>query len=303
MSAAVNALPTTLGAPAKPSAHWGQRLTKLGTYTILLVWTLLIYFPLYYIFITSFKKPVDVARGGLIPWVQFEPVLTAWQDVLVGPQSQAVIKHYSNSLFIAITAALLTTLFGAMAGYGLSRFRYKVLWMKNEDLAFWFISQRMLPPVAVVLAYLLLYRDLRLLDTHSGLIIAYIGFNLPLVVWIMRDFFQQIPREIEESAAIDGASRWLIFWRIAMPLALPGLIASFLLALIFSFNEYLFAVILSATNSTTFPILLAAQFTGDSIRYWILSALALMNIIPAAIVAVVLERFIVQGLFAGAVKQ
>ncbi|NWG17640.1 MAG: carbohydrate ABC transporter permease [Chloroflexi bacterium] len=301
MSTIAHALSTT----PKPTRRirWRHIGLQIGIYGVLIVWTLLIYFPLYYILITSFKKPVDVARGSLIPWVQFEPVLTAWQDVLVGTQSPAVIKHYSNSLIIGIGAALLTTVLGAMAGYGLSRFRYHVLWMKNDGLAFWFISQRMLPPVAVVLAYLLLYRDLRLLDTQIGLILAYIGFNLPLVVWVMRDFFQQIPREIEESAAIDGASRWLIFWRIAMPLAIPGLIASFLLALIFSFNEYLFAVILSATNSTTFPILLAAQFTGDSIRFWILSALALMNIIPAAIVALVLERYIVRGLFAGAVKQ
>lgn len=282
--------------------QWLHTVRQIGTYGILITWTLLIYFPLYYILITSFKKPVDVARGSLIPWLQFEPVLQAWQDVLVGPQSPAVIKHFSNSLVISIGAALLTTLLGAMAGYGLSRFRYKVLWMNNDGLAFWFISQRMLPPVAVVLAYLLFYRDLRLLDTQLGLILAYIGFNLPLVVWIMRDFFQQIPREIEESAAIDGASRWLLFWRISMPLAVPGLVASFLLSLIFSFNEYLFAVILTATNATTFPILLSAQFTGDSIRFWILSALALMNIIPAALVALLLERYIVRGLFAGAVK-
>lgn len=271
-------------------------------WAVLLFWTAVVYFPIYYILITSFKQPVDVAKGNLIPWSQFEPTTKWWNDVLFGTQSEAVKKAYTNSLTVGMGGAFFSTIFGAMAGYGLSRFKYKVLWMGNDGLAFWFVSQRMLPPVAVVLAYLLLYRDLKLLDTQVGMGLAYVTFNLPLAVWIMRDFFAQVPREIEESAAIDGASPWRIFWRIAMPLAVPGLVASFLLSLIFNFNEYLFAIILTATKSTMFPIMLASQFTGDSIRFWILSVLALMNILPAMLISLVLERYIVQGLFAGAVK-
>lgn len=278
------------------------RPSRVLLYAILLLWTVVVFFPLYWVLITSFKLPVDVARGSLIPWVDFQPSATTWIDILSGPQSGQVSRAYINSLSISISSAFVATILGAMAGYGLNRFRYKVLWMRNEGLAFWFISQRMLPPVAVVLAYLLLYRDLRLLDTQFGLALAYVGFSLPLVVWIMRDFFTKIPREIEESAAIDGASRWLIFWRIAMPLALPGLVASFLLSLVFSFNEYLFGLVLTSRQSTTFPIMLASQVTGDSIRFWMLSALALMNVIPAAIVMIILERFITRGLLAGSVK-
>ncbi len=271
-------------------------------WAVLLFWTFVVYFPIYYILITSFKEPVDVAKGSLVPWRDFTPTLKWWNDVLFGTQSEAVKKAYSNSLMVGFGGAFFSVFFGAMAGYGLARFRYKIGPMRNDNLAFWFVSQRMLPPVAVVLAYLLLYRDLKLLDTQIGLALAYIMFNLPLVVWIMRDFFTQVPLEIEESAAIDGASPWLIYWRIALPLAVPGLVASFLLSLIFNFNEYLFAVILTATRSTMFPIMLASQFTGDSIRFWILSVLALMNILPAIAISLVLERYLVQGLFAGAVK-
>jgi multiple sugar transport system permease protein len=282
--------------------RWGHLGSRIGLWGVLLFWTAVVYFPIYYILITSFKQPVDVAKGTLIPWKEFDPTLKWWNEVLSGSLSEPVKKAYSNSLVVGFGGALFSVLLGSMAGYGLARFRYKVLWMRNDGLAFWFVSQRMLPPVAVVLAYLLLYRDLKLLDTRYGLGLAYIMFNLPLVVWIMRDFFNQIPREIEESAAIDGASPWRIFWVIAMPLAVPGLIASFLLSVIFNFNEYLFAIILTATRSTMFPILLASQFTGDSIRFWLLSAMALMNIVPAMLVSLVLERYIVRGLFAGAVK-
>lgn len=286
----------------RTTIRWPHVASRIGMWAVLLFWTLVVYFPIYYILITSFKEPVAVAKGFLIPFKEFTPTLKWWDDVLFGTQSQAVQKAYTNSLVVGFGGAFFSVFFGYMAGYGLARFRYKVAWMRNDDLAFWFVSQRMLPPVAVVLAYLLLYRDLKLLDTQFGLGLAYVMFNLPLVVWIMRDFFTQVPLEVEESAAIDGASPWLIYWRIALPLAVPGLVASFLLALIFNFNEYLFAVILTATKSTMFPIMLASQFTGDSIRFWILSVLALMNILPAILISIVLERYMVQGLFAGAVK-
>lgn len=304
MSAIAQGLTSTLvkmrALPAR--IRWEHLLSRLGMWAVLLFWTFVVYFPIYYILITSFKEPVDVAKGSLVPWRDFTPTLKWWNDVLFGTQSEAVKKAYSNSLMVGFGGAFFSVLFGAMAGYGLARFRYKIGPMRNDNLAFWFVSQRMLPPVAVVLAYLLLYRDLKLLDTQIGLGLAYVMFNLPLVVWIMRDFFTQVPLEIEESAAIDGASPWLIYWRIALPLAVPGLVASFLLSLIFNFNEYLFAVILTATRSTMFPIMLASQFTGDSIRFWILSVLALMNILPAIAISLVLERYLVQGLFAGAVK-
>jgi multiple sugar transport system permease protein len=279
-----------------------RRPDRMLLYAALAFWTVVVYLPLYWVVITSFKAPVAVAQGTMLPWIDFQPTLAAWKSLFSGIQSTALIRAYTNSLLVSIGSAVITTFIGAMAGYGLNRFRYRIGPMANEDIAFWFVSQRMLPPVAVVLAYFLLYQNLGLLDTRFGLGLAYIGFNLPLVVWIMRDFFSQIPKDIEESAALDGASPWLIYWKIALPLATPGLAASFLLSLVFSFNEYLFALILTTQKAGTFPIMLASQVTGDSIRFWILSALALMNIIPAAAVMVLLERYLRRGLLVGSVK-
>lgn len=279
-----------------------RRPLRIGLYLPLIAWAVVVYFPLYWLLITSFKTPLAVSLGSFIPWVDFQPTLSAWQHVFGTGQSSPIGAAYTNSLIVGIGSALAATVLGTMAGYGLSRFQYKFAWMRNDDLAFWFISQRMLPPVAVVLSYLVLYQSVNLLDTRFGLSLAYMMFNLPLVVWIMRDFFKQIPLELEESAALEGASPWTIFVRISLPLAIPGIVAAFLLSLVFSFNEYLFALVLTNFDSVTFPVVLASQVTGDSIRFWILSALALLNVIPAIIITLVLERFFVGSLFAGSAK-
>lgn len=275
---------------------------RLGLYVPLLLWTVIVYFPLYWLVITSFKTPLAVSLGSIVPWADFQPTLNAWQHVFGGSQSSPIAAAYVNSLIVGVSSALAATILGTMAGYGLARFKYKLAWMRNNDIAFWFISQRMLPPVAVVLSYLVLYQSLNLLDTRFGLSLAYMMFNLPLVVWIMRDFFRQIPLELEESAALEGASPLTIFVRISLPLAIPGVVSAFLLSLVFSFNEYLFALVLTNFDSITFPVVLASQVTGDSIRFWILSALALLNIVPAIIITLALERFFVGSIFSGSVK-
>lgn len=275
---------------------------SVGMYAVLVFWAVVVYFPIYWLIITAFKTPLAVSLGSFIPWVDFTPTLSAWKQIFGGAQSSPIGAAYANSLIVGIGSSLVATVLGTMAAYGLARFRYRVGWMRNDDLAFWFISQRMLPPVAMVLAYLVLYRNLGLLDTRFGIGLAYVMFNLPLVIWIMRDFFRQIPLEVEESAAIEGANPWSIFVRIALPLSVPGLVAAFLISLVFSFNEYLFALVLTNLGGVTFPVVLASQVTGDSIRFWTLSALALLNIVPAILITLVLERFFINGLFRGAGK-
>src|SRR5215216_5257329 len=127
----------------------------------------------------------------------------------------------------------------------------------NDDIAFWMISQRMLPPIAVVIPIYILFQRLNLLDTRTALIITYVAANLPIVIWLMRDYFRTIPIELEECAAIDGASRYRIFWSIVLPLAVPGLVATFLFVLVFTWNEYLLALFLSSANSQTLPLVIA----------------------------------------------
>jgi multiple sugar transport system permease protein len=172
----------------------------------------------------------------------------------------------------------------------------------NNDIAFWLISQRMLPPVAVVIPIYVLFQRLNLLDTRTALIITYVAANLPIVIWLMRDYFQTIPIELEECAAIDGASRYRTFWSIVLPLAVPGLVATFLFVLVFTWNEYLLALFLSKANAQTMPITVAAQNNTRGPQWWYMSVLIQIMIIPVIGMAIALERYIARGLLVGAVK-
>jgi multiple sugar transport system permease protein len=172
----------------------------------------------------------------------------------------------------------------------------------NNDIAFWMISQRMLPPVAVVIPIYVLFQRINFLDTWTALIVTYLAVNLPIVIWLMRDYFMTIPIELEECAAIDGASRYRIFWSIVLPLSLPGLVATFLFVLVFAWNEYLLALFLSAGDSQTLPILIAAQNATRGPQWWYMSVLILIMILPVIFMAILLERFIARGLLVGAVK-
>ena len=172
----------------------------------------------------------------------------------------------------------------------------------NDDIAFWMISQRMLPPIAVVIPIYILFQRLHLLDTYTALIVAYVVSNLPIVIWLMRDYISTIPIELEECASIDGASRYRIFWSIVLPLAIPGLVATFLFVLVFTWNEYLLALFLSSANSQTLPLVIAAQNATRGPQWWNMSVLILIMIIPVIVIAIVLERYITRGLLIGAVK-
>jgi multiple sugar transport system permease protein len=172
----------------------------------------------------------------------------------------------------------------------------------NNDIAFWMISQRILPPVAVVIPIYILFQQLKLLDTRAALIITYMAINLPIVVWLLRDYFLSIPIELEECAAIDGASRLRIFWSIVVPLSVPGLVATFLFVLVFAWNEYLLALFLSSADAQTMPLTVAAQNATRGPQWWYMSVLIWIMILPVIVLAIVLERFIARGLLVGAVK-
>jgi len=172
----------------------------------------------------------------------------------------------------------------------------------NNDIAFWLISQRMLPPVAVVIPIYILFQRLHLLDTRTALIITYLAVNLPIVVWLMRDYFQSIPIDLEETAAIDGASPYRIFVSIVLPLSVPGLVATYLFVLVFAWNEYLLALFLSGAKAQTLPLTIAAQNATRGPQWWYMSVLILIMIAPVIFIAIFLERYIAKGLLVGAVK-
>ncbi|MEM7446361.1 MAG: carbohydrate ABC transporter permease [Pseudomonadota bacterium] len=172
----------------------------------------------------------------------------------------------------------------------------------NGDILFWMISQRILPPVIVAVPVYVMFQRIGLLDTHIAMIITYATVNLPIVVWLMHDFFLSIPRDLDESAEMDGASKFQIFFDIVMPLAKPGIAATSLLVLVLAWNEYLLALFLSSVDAQTMPLLVAAQNATRGPQWWSMSVLILLMIIPVVLIALALQRFIAKGLLVGAVK-
>jgi multiple sugar transport system permease protein len=283
-----------------------RKINRVITHILLMLWAIVCLFPIYWVLITSFKYPIAVFRGPkYFPWVDFQPTLDAWKFLLTGPTSPAVYRSWTNSAILATTSAAIAVLIGAMAGYALTRFRYywSGLKWRNKDIAFWIISQRMLPAVVVILPYLIMYHILGLIDTYPGMILAYTVFNLPFAVWILRDFFAGLPVDLEESAMIDGASRFQAFRSIVLPLAAPGLIATFLFCLVFTWNDYLFALMLTFSKASTLPMFIAGEGTQSyGPQWWYLSALSLLSIAPMILITLLVERYITRGLVVGAIK-
>lgn len=173
----------------------------------------------------------------------------------------------------------------------------------NGDILFWIISQRILPPIVVIIPIYMMFQAVGLLDTHLALVMVYAVANLPIVVWLMHDFFANLPIELEESAQLDGATRFGIFWDIVLPLTRPGLAATTLLTLILNWNEYLFAVFLATAKVQTMPIMVAAKNAGEKgVLWWEMCAIIVVMIIPVIFMAIILQRFIAKGVLLGAVK-
>ena len=172
----------------------------------------------------------------------------------------------------------------------------------NNDVEFWMISNRIMPPIVAVLPIYVMFQHLQLLDTRVALISTYTGVNLPIVVWLTRDFFAGIPLDLEESAEIDGASKFRVFFTIALPLVRSGLAATFMLVLILTWNEFLLALFLSNANAQTMPVLVAAQNTTRGPQWWYMSVLIVIMIAPVVVIAGFLQKHIARGLLVGAVK-
>jgi multiple sugar transport system permease protein len=286
---------------------WSSRAVIYG---LLLLWTVIALFPIFWVITTSFKQAPDVMQGKIIPFLDYEPAWLGWKSLGLSPDTigfdstvrDQFLTRFSNSLIISLSASTLATILGSLTGYGLSRFGYQFGFMKNADISFFFISQLILPPVVLALPFLVFYRELALIDTHIGLILIYALTVLPIVIWIMRDQFLSIPPELEEAALVDGEGVWGAFIKIILPIALPGMIAAFVLSLVLTWNEYVFAVLLTATNTITVPVLVASQTGSNGINWWAMAAVSFAAILPLIVVAVLLERFIVRGMSAGAVK-
>jgi multiple sugar transport system permease protein len=283
---------------------------RLLIYAALLIWTFIALFPIYWTFSTSFKLGRDVTQGHLIPWLDFAPKWKGWQSLGLSPDTifatsdvrEEFLNKFINSVICSVGASLLAVAIGSLAAYGLSRFDYRFGRWRNQDLSFFFLSQLILPPVVLALPFLVLYKELALLDTRIGLSLVYTLMVLPIVIWVMRDQFDTIPAEMEQAALVDGCSIWGAFFRIVLPMALPGMVAAFILSLVLCWNEYFFASLLTGFDAQTLPVMVASQTGSQGINWWTMAALSAAAITPLLLIGVFLERYIVMGLTAGSGK-
>ncbi|MFO1038665.1 MAG: carbohydrate ABC transporter permease [Geminicoccaceae bacterium] len=292
---------------ARRVRHLIGRVLIYGTLSL---WAFICLFPIYWTITTSFKVAVDVTQGHLIPWVDFTPDWKGWRSLGLSPDTifqtstvrEEFLKRFGNSIVMSLGGAGLAVVIGSLAAYGLSRFQYRFGPMRNKDISFWFLSQLILPPVVLAMPFLVLYKELALLDTRTGLVMIYALMVLPIVIWIMKDQFDTIPIELEQAALVDGCSIWGAFLRIVLPIALPGMVAAFILSVVLCWNEYFLAALLTSTNAKTLPVMVASQTGSQGINWWSMAALSSAAILPLAVIGIFLERYIIKGLTAGAVK-
>ena len=333
---------------------------KIITQILCIAWLIFTIFPLYWIFVTSFKSPIAVTGGPTyLPWIDFEPTLNAWSDAFSGSRGDFFATFF-NSVWISIAASLIAVVFGSMAAYALVRFQFRVKllagivfascgmgsyllakeifdWkdttsmgfaflcalilsvisnrlplpgpvLKNNDVVFWFVSQRMMPPIVSAFALYMLYSKIgkdsgiRLLDSFAGLTLCYVAFSLPLVVWLMRDFFESLPVEVEEAALVDDVPRWRIFLEIVIPMAKPGLVAVTMITIGFVWNEFLFALILTTGDWQTLPVLLSGQNSYRGDEWWAIAVANIIAIAPMLIITILLGRMMRSGLMLGSIR-
>ena len=261
------------------------------------IWTI---FPVFWALVTSFKFTGDAYDPTFIPWVQFKPTLQGWRFVFI-TAGERTFRSLKNSIVIAFFSSAAVLVLGSMAGYALARFIFRK-W-KNNDIAVWILSNRMFPPVAVLIPYFLIMRTLRLLDNPLSIIIAHTILNLPLGVWLMIDFFKDLPKDLDDAALIDGCSFMGAFFRIALPLVAPGLVAVFVLSFIFSWNEFIFVLVLGFNRAITIPITIAGALTTKGLEFWKVATMSLIGVIPVVVLATLISRFLIRGLTMGAIKE
>lgn len=248
--------------------------------------------PIVLIVVTSFKTRVE-ALGS--PFALFRPTLDNYSHIF----AEYSFAHYAkNSLVASVASTLVALALGSLAAYALARYRFR----GRGGLAYWILSLRMAPAIASVIPLFIMLRQVHLTDNLIGLILVYIGANLPLVIWMMKGFFDDLPVDMEESALIDGASRLGACVRIALPLVAPGLAATAILTFIFTWNEFLFALILTGRNAQTLPVAVTLFVRETGIDWGYMTAAASLMMLPMVICTLFVRRGLTRGLTLGAIK-
>ena len=271
-------------------------------YAAILVWSAFVVAPFLWALTTSFQTANGVTGGPTyIPWLQYEPSLNGWRSLLGGAGGIDIVRPYIDSLIVTGSASLISLVLGTLAAYGLSRFGYRLGFVRNADIVFFFVSQRIMPPIVLAIPFFLMLQFLGLLDSVFGLILVYIALLLPIAVWVMVDFFNNVPRQIDEMAMLDGCTPLEAFLRVVLPNSLPGIIVAGLFCMIFGWNDFFFAFTLTFTQTQLLPVAVVA-LNSSVTPWWSLSASALVSVAPLVLVAFLVERFLARGSLAGAIR-
>ncbi|HZA44362.1 MAG TPA: carbohydrate ABC transporter permease [Rubrobacter sp.] len=268
----------------------GKKIVLYALLLLALLWTVV---PLGWMVLSSFKRPDDLVSQT--PTLFFAPTFQNYVGLFTG--GNALGGYITNSILAAGISTLIAVTLGCLAGYGLSRSHFR----GKDHVSFWIISTRMAPIAAVILPLYAVFRTLDLLNTTTGLIVAYLTFNLPFAIWIMNAFFADLPPALEEAAMVDGATKFGAFWRIALPLTAPGIVTTAILCLVFSWNDYAFAQSFSGPGSQTLPIAASQLITQTGINWGQLMAIGTIVVLPMVVVGLAVRRYLVKGLTLGAV--
>ena len=269
-----------------------RRISLALRYLVATLVTVLFLFPVYWLFSISFKTPDEIFAVPPV-WVPGQFRLDNYLVLFKEGDAAAIW----NSLVIAGVSSAVAMVLGTFCAYSLARFN-----TGGKNLAMWIISQRMMPPIVIVFPIFLAFVYADMVDTFPGLILLYTAFNLPYVIWMMRGYIADIPLELEESALVDGCTRWQTFWRVVFPMARSGLMATAVFTFVFAWNEFIFALILTRTEVITFPVQLTHYMGGQSNFWSKISAMSVLGTLPVFIAVTLLQRYLVRGISLGAVK-
>jgi multiple sugar transport system permease protein len=282
----MKAYPTTWRGPRRRT--W--RLT--ARYAVAIAVTLFFLFPVYWLFMIAFKTPEEIFHSPPVWYpahIQFANFAVLFKDgdaVTVG-----------NSLLLAGCSTLISMFLGTLCAYSLARFK-----TGGENLAVWIISQRMIPPIAIVFPLFLLYVWFGWVDTYFGMILLYTAFNLPYVIWMMRGYIEDVPIDLEQSALVDGCTRWQVLLRVVFPMVRTGLFATAVFTFVFAWNDFIFALVMTRSAATTYPVQVTHYFGAQS-NFWAkIAAMSVLGTLPVLVAVAALQKYLVRGISLGAVK-
>ncbi len=295
---------------------WKRRLGTVGLHIIIAAISLSFAFPLLWMFMTSFKTPREYYRmppkllpnhfvifhykEAFAPWAINPNELsesTYYIEESAG-RVESVVPNIGNSLIIITGSVGLSLIIGIWAAYALSRFKFR----GSENMGVWILSTRMMPPIVIAIPLFWVMRRLHLTGTHLGLIFIYVMIQLPFVIWMMKGFFDEVPKIIEESVLVDGGTRATCIFKVVIPVAFPGIVATALFCIFLTWTEFLFASVFTNSRSATLPVVLSWFRQDRGILWGQMSAVMVVSLIPLMIITMVLQKKMIKGLTAGAIK-